>query len=253
VPIVLKSGSINLLEPSDPVQACTGIALPLPLPKISQHLSRCVQRFTRVVISAKLISAEIRENLFNGCRVLACGQSGKVQQIPATSNTMLSHMHPLPVLIAYLPNKLILVAEPESTIPLVSKTLNSHKHWSLPSTSYPFIIVSYVPTHLLPTLPIRYFRVASSQKLCLYLLSRYLNNTSYGTPCTSAVRLRSFATFRKLRPQGGGGEFRSVCAWRQRLKVKVAERACPLTKRPRRNIYLHIPSCLVCMCCCNAR
>jgi len=28
----LKSGSLNLLEPSGPVQACNGIALPLPLP-----------------------------------------------------------------------------------------------------------------------------------------------------------------------------------------------------------------------------
>jgi len=28
VPIVLKSGSLNLLEPSGPVQACSGIALP---------------------------------------------------------------------------------------------------------------------------------------------------------------------------------------------------------------------------------
>ena len=27
VPIVLKSGNLNLLEPSGPVQACTGIAL----------------------------------------------------------------------------------------------------------------------------------------------------------------------------------------------------------------------------------
>jgi hypothetical protein len=32
VPIVLKSGSLKLLEPSGPVQACNGIALPLPLP-----------------------------------------------------------------------------------------------------------------------------------------------------------------------------------------------------------------------------
>jgi len=31
VPIVLKSGSFNLLEPSGPVQACNGIALPLLL------------------------------------------------------------------------------------------------------------------------------------------------------------------------------------------------------------------------------
>jgi len=29
VPTVLKSGSLNLLEPSRPVQACNGIALPL--------------------------------------------------------------------------------------------------------------------------------------------------------------------------------------------------------------------------------
>jgi hypothetical protein len=32
VPIVMKSGSLNLLESSGPVHACTGIALPLPLP-----------------------------------------------------------------------------------------------------------------------------------------------------------------------------------------------------------------------------
>ena len=34
MPIVLKSGSLNPLEPSGPVQACNGIALPLPLPYI---------------------------------------------------------------------------------------------------------------------------------------------------------------------------------------------------------------------------
>ena len=32
VPTVLKSGSLNLLAPLGPVQACNGIALPLPLP-----------------------------------------------------------------------------------------------------------------------------------------------------------------------------------------------------------------------------
>jgi len=31
VPTVLKSGRLNLLEPSGPVQACNGIALPLPI------------------------------------------------------------------------------------------------------------------------------------------------------------------------------------------------------------------------------
>jgi hypothetical protein len=34
VPIVMKSGSLNLFEPSGPVKACNGIALPLPLPQI---------------------------------------------------------------------------------------------------------------------------------------------------------------------------------------------------------------------------
>jgi hypothetical protein len=34
VPIFLKSRSLSLLEPSGPVQACNGIALPLPLPFI---------------------------------------------------------------------------------------------------------------------------------------------------------------------------------------------------------------------------
>ena len=33
MPIVLKSGNLNLLEPSGPVQACNVIALPLPLLK----------------------------------------------------------------------------------------------------------------------------------------------------------------------------------------------------------------------------
>jgi len=31
MPIVLKSGRLNLLELSGPVQACNGIALPVPL------------------------------------------------------------------------------------------------------------------------------------------------------------------------------------------------------------------------------
>jgi hypothetical protein len=37
VPIVLKSGSLNLLEPYGPVKACNGIALPL-------DVIQCVQK-----------------------------------------------------------------------------------------------------------------------------------------------------------------------------------------------------------------
>ena len=36
VPIVLKSGSLNFLEPSGPDQACNGIALLLPLPIVKE-------------------------------------------------------------------------------------------------------------------------------------------------------------------------------------------------------------------------
>jgi hypothetical protein len=45
VPTVLKSGSFSLLEPSGPVQACNGIALPLPFTVTSGH------RDTKVAVS----------------------------------------------------------------------------------------------------------------------------------------------------------------------------------------------------------
>jgi hypothetical protein len=38
VPIVLKSENFNLLEPSGPVKACNGIALPLPLLKLPLYM-----------------------------------------------------------------------------------------------------------------------------------------------------------------------------------------------------------------------
>ena len=41
VVVVLKSGSLNLLEPSGPVQACNGIALPLPLPFTPKRPIKC--------------------------------------------------------------------------------------------------------------------------------------------------------------------------------------------------------------------
>jgi len=54
VPTVLKSGSLNLLEPSGPVQACNGIALPLLTPsgrvvryKLTVPLSRNSPHFMK--------------------------------------------------------------------------------------------------------------------------------------------------------------------------------------------------------------
>jgi len=48
VPNVLKSGSLNLLEPSGPVQDCNGIDLPLPLPLLSATTSTTLERYTKV-------------------------------------------------------------------------------------------------------------------------------------------------------------------------------------------------------------
>jgi hypothetical protein len=44
VPIVLKSGNVNFLEPSGPVQACNGIALPFTAPyfQFSMHVQQLI-------------------------------------------------------------------------------------------------------------------------------------------------------------------------------------------------------------------
>jgi hypothetical protein len=81
-----------------------------------------MQTRTHFVIPAEFFSIEAHENPFSGGKVTACGQTDKVQHISASSNAMLSHIHPLPVLITYF-HKQIPVSEPKSTIPLVSKAL----------------------------------------------------------------------------------------------------------------------------------
>jgi hypothetical protein len=40
VPIVLESGIFNQLEHSEPVQACNGIALSLPLPLVGKNYDK---------------------------------------------------------------------------------------------------------------------------------------------------------------------------------------------------------------------
>jgi len=50
----LKSGSLNLLEPSGPVQACNGIALPLRLP-----LHFYYHKFIYVFMQSPPISCQI--------------------------------------------------------------------------------------------------------------------------------------------------------------------------------------------------
>ena len=61
MPIVLKSGSLNLLEPSGPVQACNGIALPLQFECVCDvYTFRWqIERCRRVVITVGRDSAEL--------------------------------------------------------------------------------------------------------------------------------------------------------------------------------------------------
>jgi len=61
MPIVLKSRSLNLLEPSGPVQACNGIALPLPSTVawatesvVRLTISKCEFKWSRHVVYAHI-------------------------------------------------------------------------------------------------------------------------------------------------------------------------------------------------------
>jgi hypothetical protein len=59
MPIVLKPGSLNLLEPSVPVQACNGIALPFPLPFTGQNNS--VTFYPVELVSSVSVSWRLRQ------------------------------------------------------------------------------------------------------------------------------------------------------------------------------------------------
>jgi hypothetical protein len=59
VPFFLKSGSLNVLEPSGPVQACDGIALPLPFYKTN-------------MIESNVLSAQLKY-VFNTCSFYLSG------------------------------------------------------------------------------------------------------------------------------------------------------------------------------------
>ena len=51
MPIVLKSGSLHLLEPSGPVQACNGIVLPLPLQSVKEDKNSEERNFYGLLVS----------------------------------------------------------------------------------------------------------------------------------------------------------------------------------------------------------
>jgi hypothetical protein len=66
VPIVMKSGSLNLLEPSGPVNACNGIALPLLLLLQSElqlkHL-KFTSLFSEEVLTIMLLVKHVTKKL----------------------------------------------------------------------------------------------------------------------------------------------------------------------------------------------
>jgi len=65
VPIVLKSGSLNLLETSGPVEACTGIALALHFHNTARELSKDALRQKRVSPAKKTANTNIVEHQLN--------------------------------------------------------------------------------------------------------------------------------------------------------------------------------------------
>ena len=49
--VVTKSGNLNFLEPSGPLQACNGTDLPLPLEKEARMLTQCTMTLNTVIMS----------------------------------------------------------------------------------------------------------------------------------------------------------------------------------------------------------
>jgi len=70
VPNVLKSGSLNLQEPSGPVQTCTELALPLPLSKNHYNFPSTLYgliKFFFSQISTKLLLYYFTGNITQDC------------------------------------------------------------------------------------------------------------------------------------------------------------------------------------------
>ena len=69
--VVTKSGALNSLEPSGPVQACNGSALPLPLLDILQRNSkRTTDTFLFISHTTNVLLFKFRCNIFIGVRII---------------------------------------------------------------------------------------------------------------------------------------------------------------------------------------
>jgi len=69
--VVTKSGSLNFLEPSGPVQACNGTALPLPFTRDAQILWKTFR-----VDYSNCITQGSEQSISNGDNPAGCGSAG---------------------------------------------------------------------------------------------------------------------------------------------------------------------------------
>jgi hypothetical protein len=89
VPIVMRSGSLDLLEPSGPVKACNGIALPLPL-----HVSTTVYHLqvglvcTQATLTRDCVCSHL-DKLLSQCPVTFHKLHRITQQQPSNFNLII--------------------------------------------------------------------------------------------------------------------------------------------------------------------
>jgi len=90
--VVMKSGNLNFLEPSGPLQACNGTALPLLTPWSSVLLqkptdSQLVKKFPTFYVTGKFITA------FTSARHLSLSCVSSIQSMPPTSHFLKIHLN----------------------------------------------------------------------------------------------------------------------------------------------------------------
>jgi hypothetical protein len=77
VPIVFKSGNLNLLEPSGPVKGCNGIALPFCFTSnntgtlLSQNISLYMPLFSDLVVFLTPVAVSISNGQVLDCVIIA--------------------------------------------------------------------------------------------------------------------------------------------------------------------------------------
>ena len=94
MPNVLKCGSLNLLEPSGPVQACNGIAFPLSLPYLYYEFTpRHTSQFLWQAIyfsSVSCLHCQYRHHRFISC-LLASSESETATSVFCRASLLFRH------------------------------------------------------------------------------------------------------------------------------------------------------------------